>query len=86
MPQFVAVEACSLGFQPNILLGLACFEGSPLLHEISFGFELGALELFGLFYFWVLSPLVPFSLMSRLLVKKLVVLFEFGFFTSPHIH
>ncbi len=85
MPHFIAVEACSLGLHPNISLGLARFEKSPLLHEIPFGFELRALELFGLLLFWAFLPSVPFSLMVRLLVNELVVLLEPGFFTLPHI-
>jgi len=76
MSPFVAVETCSLGFHPNISLGLARFERSPFLHKISFEFEPQALELFGLFLSWAFLPSVPFSLMARLLVEELVVLLE----------
>jgi hypothetical protein len=85
MPHFVVVEACSLGLHPNISLGLVRFERSPLLHKISLGFEPRTLELFELLLFWAFLPLVPFSLMARLLMKELVVLLEPGFFTPPHI-
>jgi len=85
MPHFIAVEACSFGFNPNISFGLAPFERSPFFHKVSFGLKPQALKLFGLFLPWAFLPSVPFSFMAQLLVKELVVLLEPGFFTPPHI-
>ncbi len=85
MPHFVAIETCSFGFHPKIPFGLAHFERSPLLHKVPFRFGPRASELFGLILGWASLPPVPFSLMPWLLVKELVVLFEPGFVTLPHI-
>jgi len=85
MPHFVAVEACSFRLRTNISLGLVPFERNPFLHKIYLGLEPRTLELFRLFLSWAFSPSVPFSLMTWLLVKELVVLLEPGFFTLSHI-
>jgi len=37
MPHLITVEACSFGFHPNVSLGLAPFERSPLLHKVPLG-------------------------------------------------
>jgi hypothetical protein len=85
MPDFVAIEACSLRLHTNISLRLAPFERSPFLHKISLGLEPQALEFFRLFLPWAPLPSVPLSLMVWLLVKELVVLLEPRFFTPSHI-
>jgi hypothetical protein len=85
MPHLVGVETCSFGFHPNVSLGLAPFERSPLFHKVPFGFKPGALEFFGLILCWASLPTVPLSVMPWFLVKELVVLLEPGFFNLPHI-
>jgi hypothetical protein len=83
MPHFVEVETCSFGFHPNISLGLARFERSPLLHKISLRFKPRALEMFGLLLYWAFLPSVSFSFMAQLLVKELVVFFNQDFSPRP---
>jgi len=85
MLHLVAVEACSFGFHPNVSLGLAPFERSPLFHKVPLGFKPQTLELFGLIFCWASLPTVPFSVMPWLFVKELVVLLEPEDFTPPHI-
>jgi hypothetical protein len=85
MPHFLAIETCSLGFHPNISLGLARFERNHFFHKVPFRFEPRALELFGLILGGVSLPSVPFPLMPSLLVKELVILLEPRFVTPPHI-